>query len=874
MFSTEIVVINLLTTTKRKEKTLHLFATNSKFMKRNFLLLFALILISSAVDAQKPKKLTSNQIYEQIQKLNFLGTALYIAAHPDDENTRLISYLSNHVKARTAYLSLTRGDGGQNLIGSEIRELLGVIRTQELLAARNVDGGEQRFTRANDFGYSKHPEETLTIWDKEKVLADVVWAIRTFQPDVIINRFNHRTPGTTHGHHTTSAMLSVEAFDLVGDKSKYPEQLKYTDVWQPKRLFFNTSWWFYGSQERFEKATKGNPKFMSMDVGVYYPLKGLSNNEIASIASSQHLCQGFGRLTTRGSQPEYVEFLKGEAPKDESDLFSGINTTWNRVKGGGEIGDILYDIERNFDFVNPSKHVPALLQAYQKIQLLEDEYWREVKLKQITEIIEACAGLYLEASANSSSAVPNSEVELNIEVLKRSDVTAYFESYRIVGNPVTLIEQPEVQLQNNQKITIKKKFTIGDLDYSDPYWLKNDWSLGMYNVSDQELIGKPETERPFQVEFVLNIWEQDVVFTKNVIRRYSKSDKGELYDPFEILPRATTRIKEKVMLFPENKSKTVSVAVRAGANTISGILSLEVPNGWTVSPKSKEVNIQQKGDEQWYQFTVNPSASESQGKLKAIVSIDEKKYDKELVTIDYDHIPKQSVLLNSEAKVVRLNIDKAGNYIGYIKGAGDAVPESLEQIGYKVKTLAPEDINAENLKQFDAIVVGIRAYNTVPELKYKQKFLLDYVKNGGNMIVQYNTSRRVDVGAPYDLQLSRDRVTDENAKVTVLAKNHSVVNFPNQITEKDFEGWVQERGLYFPNRWGSEYTPILSMSDTGETPKRGSLLVAKYGKGNYIYTGLSFFRELPAGVPGAYKLFANLLSVGKESIKTDDQFKQ
>ncbi|MFY0604993.1 MAG: PIG-L family deacetylase [Flavobacteriaceae bacterium] len=844
-------------------------------MKKNSLFIFSFLLISSAIFAQKPNKLSSNQVFEKLQKLNFLGTALYIAAHPDDENTRLISYLSNHVKARTAYLSLTRGDGGQNLIGPEIRELLGVIRTQELLAARRVDGGEQRFTRANDFGYSKHPDETLEIWDKDKVLGDVVWAIRTFKPDIIINRFDHRTPGTNHGHHTTSAMLSMEAFDLVGDKTKYSEQLKLTSTWQPKRLFFNTSWWFFGSQEKFDAATKGNDTFMSMDVGVYYPLKGLSNNEVAAIASSQHLCQGFGRLTTRGSQNEYVEFLKGDKPKDEKDLFSGINTTWNRVKGGGEIGDILYSVEKNFDFVNPSKHLPELVKAYKKIQLLEDEYWRNLKLQQITDIIEACAGLYLEASANSSSAVPNSEIELSIEVLTRSDVSTFFDSYRVTGNPVTLIEQPEIQLENNKRVRISKKFKIGDLSYSDPYWLKNDWSLGMYNVNNQKLIGNPETNRLLKVEFVLNIWEQDVVFTKNVVRRYSKRDKGELYDPFEILPKVTTKLKDKVLIFSDKNEKTVSVAVRSGANNISGKLTLNAPKGWQVTPSFIDITIAQKGDEQLFDFKVIPPDNESEGKLKPSVLVDGKNFTKELVEINYEHIPKQSVLLNSEAKVVRLNIQKSGNYIGYIKGAGDAIPESLQQIGYTVIEINPKEIDAENLHKFDAIVMGIRAYNTVSELKFKQKFLLDYVAKGGNMIVQYNTGgrRRVDVGAPYELKVSRDRVTDENAKITVLAKNHSLMNFPNTLSEKDFEGWVQERGLYFPNVWSSEYTPILSMKDKGETEKKGSLLVAKYGKGNYIYTGLSFFRELPAGVPGAYKLFANMLSVGKENIKKEEKIK-
>ncbi|MDT7833554.1 PIG-L family deacetylase [Flavobacteriaceae bacterium S356] len=842
-------------------------------MRKNSLFILSFLLISSAVFAQKPNKLSSNQIFEKLQKLNFLGSALYIAAHPDDENTRLISYLSNQNKARTGYLSLTRGDGGQNLIGPEIRELLGVIRTQELLAARRVDGGEQRFTRANDFGYSKHPDETLEIWDKEKVLADVVWAIRTFKPDVIINRFNHRTPGSTHGHHTTSAMLSVEAFDLVNDKTKYPEQLAYTNVWQPKRLFFNTSWWFYGSQENFAKANKD--KMLSFDIGVYYPLKGLSNNEVAAIASSQHLCQGFGRLTTRGSQTEYVEFLKGDFPEDKSDIFSGINTTWNRIQGGGDIGAILYDIEESFNFADPAKHLPKFLEAYKKIQSLEDEHWKSIKLKQITEIIEACAGLYLEASATSSSAIPNSKIDLRIEALNRSKYNVILNSISTSSDKRTIVK--DVALENNKRQNFRESITLNNEAYSDPYWLKNNWSLGMYDVQDQMLIGNPETPRNVRVTFNLTIWEQDISITKNVVYRYSKRDKGELYEPFEVLPMATTKLKDKVLIFSDDKTKTVSVAVRSGANTISGKLRLNAPNGWKVSPSFIDISIAQKGDEQLFDFKVTPPNRESEGKLKPVLLINDRRYSKELVEINYDHIPKQSVLLNSEAKVVRLNIQKSGNYIGYIKGAGDAVPESLQQIGYTVVEIDPNKIDGENLHKFDAVVVGIRAYNTVGALKFKQKFLLDYVKKGGNMIVQYNTSGRrggVDVGAPYDLKISRDRVTDETAKVNVLAKNHSLMNFPNKVSEKDFEGWVQERGLYFPNQWSAEFTPILSMHDKGESAKEGSLLVAKYGKGNYIYTGLSFFRELPAGVPGAYKLFANMLSMGKENIKKDGKLKQ
>jgi LmbE family N-acetylglucosaminyl deacetylase len=817
----------------------------------------------NSISAQKPQKLTSNQIYEKLQKINFLGTALYIAAHPDDENTRLIGYLANNLKARTGYLSLTRGDGGQNLIGSEIRELLGVIRTQELLAARNIDGGEQFFTRANDFGYSKHPDETLAIWNEKEVLSDVVWVIRNFKPDVIINRFNHRTPGTTHGHHTSSAMLSVAAFDQANDTSQFVSQLKYTGLWQPKRLFFNTSSWFYKSQQDFEKATKG--KLMAFDVGVYYPLKGLSNNELASMASSQHLCQGFGRVTTRGSQNEYVEFLKGDKPKDENDIFSGINTTWNRLKDGGEIGAILYEIEKDFDFVNPSKYLPKLMEAYQLIQKLEDTHWRIIKEKELKEIIEACAGLYLEVSANSASGAPNTSVEINFEALNRSTIAIELTSVESAIDKKIFLK--ELDLEANKKVNFKETITLATTEFSDPYWLKKEASLGMYSVENQLLIGNPETSRPVSINFNLTIEGIPITITKNLVRRYAERDIGEIYEPFEVLPKVTTKLKDKVLIFSNDMPQKVVVEVRAGATNVAGTIKVEVPEGWKVSAKAKTFRIKQKGDKYEVDFLVFPTVNQSEGKLKVIVTSNGKTYNKELVEINYNHIPKQSVLLNSEAKVVRLNIKTKGTKIGYIRGAGDAIPESLRQIGYTVDLINPVEINEKNLLTYDAIVLGIRAYNVVKELKFKQKYLLAYVENGGNMIVQYNTNRRVDVAAPFELKLSRDRVADEFAEVRILEKEHSLLNYPNKITSEDFKGWVQERGLYFPGTWSKEYTPILSMNDTGETAKEGSLLIAKLGKGNYIYTGLSFFRELPAGVSGAYKLFANMLAVGKDDIK-------
>ena len=831
-------------------------------MQKRLLYLFIGLLTLSTSQAQKPKTPTSSKIFESIQKLNFLGSVLYVAAHPDDENTRLISYMSNHIKARTAYLSLTRGDGGQNLIGPEIRELLGVIRTQELLAARRVDGGEQLFSRANDFGYSKHPDETLSIWNKDAVLSDVVLAIRKFRPDVIINRFDHRTPGTTHGHHTSSAMLSVEAFDLANNTNAYPNQLKTNKTWQPKRIFFNTNWWFYGSKKDFDKADKSN--MSSFDIGIYYPLKGLSNNELASMASSQHLCQGFGRLSQRGTQKEYVEFIKGTPLKDKEDIFSGIDTSWNRIKGGKAIGDILYNIEENFKFTNPSFHLNDLLKAYKLLQNTTDQHWKKQKSKELLSIIEMCTGLYLEASAATNWATQNETVKLNIEVLNRSNQNITLVS---INNTEDLSISKNILLKENNKYNFKENLNVStNQKPTTPYWLVEKGSLGMYKAS-KNLIGYPETPRTFKIDFNLIINNTPITITKPVVQRFSKPDKGELYRPFEIIPEVSAKIPEKVIIFENEKQRDITLIVKAGRNNLEGHAEICFPNDWKVYPAKQKVSIKNKGEEQRLIFTVIPPINQSEGYIGPIITVGDKKYSKELISIEYDHIPMQTVLLPSETKVVRLDIQKQGENLAYIQGAGDVVPESLKQIGYDVKIIKPEDINNKTLSQFDAVVIGIRAYNTVEDLRFKQQQLFDFVAEGGNMIVQYNTNRRLKVNelAPYSLELSRDRVTDENAEVKFINPEHEILNFPNKITQDDFKGWTQERGLYFPNKWANEFTPILSMHDKGEPAKDGSLLVAKHGKGYFIYTGLSFFREFPAGVSGAYRLFANMLSIGKTS---------
>ena len=825
-------------------------------MRKNLCLL--LFLLCSGLQAQQPTKLNAAEIYKEIQNLNFLGSVLYIAAHPDDENTRLISYLSNEAHARTAYLSITRGDGGQNLIGPELGPLLGIIRTQELLAARRIDGGHQFFTRANDFGYSKHPDETLEIWNKEEVLNDVVYIIRKFRPDVIINRFDHSTPGETHGHHTSSAILSLEAFELAGQSKAFPNQLDLVETWEPKKLFQNTSPWFFESQEAFN-AVKS--RFQDLETGVYFPLLGLSNTEIAALSRSQHQSQGFGSTGSRGESQDYLKLIAGEESNKAEDIFAGIDTSWGRLKGGEKIGEILSEVEQNFNFKDPSASIPQLLEAYKLLQKLENDHWRTIKTEELKEIIAACAGLFLEAVSDQAMATRGETLKIRLEGINRSDLKMELASVQLL--PTNKSIAPQNLLHNNQVWNAEMQLTIPEeTSYTTPYWLRQPGSLGMYTVENPAFIGLPETPDTFKAVFDIRINGTSLTFEKPIVYKTNDPVKGEVYRPFEIVPEISTKIEDNVIIFADSEAKTIPVIINSRKDSLQGNLKLEVPQGWTSSPDSFQFSMN-KGEEKTFFFKLTPPKDQNEGFITPVAEINGERFSKELLSIEYDHIPVQTVLLASATKVVKLDIKKRGELIGYIQGAGDAVPQSLEQIGYRVLNIDPENISGSYLEKFDAVVVGIRAYNTVDELKNKQEELLTYVKDGGNLILQYNTSQRFQLPnlAPYLINLSRGRVTDENAPVHFLAPEHPVLNEPNKINQKDFEGWVQERGLYFPEAWGPEFTPILSMNDPGEEPLHGSLLVAPYGKGNYIYTGLSFFRELPAGVPGAFKLFANLVSM-------------
>ncbi|MBL0743601.1 PIG-L family deacetylase [Chryseolinea lacunae] len=822
-------------------------------MRRIVYLIFLFPVIAFAQYQTTPD---AAHIKAKLKKLNVLGSVLYVAAHPDDENTRIITYMANDRQVETAYLSMTRGDGGQNLIGPEIRDLLGLIRTQELLAARRIDGGKQFFTRANDFGFSKSATETFLLWNKNEILSDVVKVFRQYQPDVIITRFPP-DERAGHGHHTASAILAQEAFDAAAKTDVFPDQLTSLTPWQVKRLYTNTGRWWNTT------ISESTPGVVTLNVGGFSPLLGESFTEIAAESRSQHKSQGYGSRGARGQQQEFLEYVKGE--KAEKDMFEGVNTTWSRVKGGDKIQPLVDAVIKNFDAEKPANSIAALQQIRQAIAALQQGVWRERKLAETEQLIVDCLGLFIDVTADNYWVAPGQPVVVSFELINRSTVPVKLERIQCATLAVdSAISQP---LENNVPLIFKRTKEIAPATaYSDPYWLKEPHSVGLFTVTNPALIGKPENDPAVRFSFQLTVNGQPLTLTRALRYTWTDPVKAELSRPFEIVPPVFVNLTDNVLVFSDETPRQVNVKIKsASEKTVAGNVKLQLPAGWRSEPATATFTLPAKGEEDVKTFTVYPSKTEITSKLKAYAEVDGKIYDQALLNIAYDHIPTQTLLPKAEAKLVRINLRKEGHTIAYIKGAGDDVPAGLRTMGYTVWEPKNEELTLENLKKADAIVLGVRVMNTHPRAPFIMPVLLDYVKQGGTLVVQYNVNDglKTDKLGPYPLALSYDRVTEEDAEVRFLKPDHAVLNTPNKITAKDFEGWVQERGLYFPKTWDEKYTAILSMNDKADTPKDGSLLVASYGEGHFVYTGLSFFRELPEGVAGAYKLFANLVSLGK-----------
>jgi LmbE family N-acetylglucosaminyl deacetylase len=802
-----------------------------------FVLVFSCVLMTAF--CQAPKTYSSSQIFEQIKKLDVLGSVLYVAAHPDDENTRLLAYLANEKLYRTGYLSMTRGDGGQNLIGDEQGVELGLIRTQELLSARRIDGAEQFFTRAFDFGFTKSPVETFQFWDHDKILSDVVWVIRKFQPDVIIARFPTTGEGG-HGHHTASAILAGEAFDAAADPTKFPEQFKYgVKPWQAKRLLWNTF--------NFGSVNTERPDQFTVDAGGYNSLLGKSYGEIAAESRSQHKSQGFGVPASRGKQLEYFKTIKGSAPT--KDLMDGVVTDWERVNGSG-LQKKVQDVINNYSFRQPENSVPALLQIYRELKAMPEGYWRNEKLKGLEQVIKECIGLFLEAATNTMYAAQGDSLRVNLSADNRVGNNVSITSVKVRNTlfPFSASLPVNENLGRSFNILIPDSARI-----SEPYWLANPMTKGNFTVNEQMLIGKPQND-PESAEITVNIGGEAIVYSIPIQYKSNDPVKGEEFQPLFIIPKIELKSNPELVLSVNNQKQKIDLTtINNGASktpfTVTSSLPKNVREIITVNDTT---------------YTIKDPAKSNTEMIRWSAKENDHVYDSYKKLIQYGHIPNIVYFPKAESKLVAIDMKVAGKKAGFIPGAGDKVPDALQKMGYAVTTLSQKDITPGNLKQFDVIVTGVRAYNIYEWLNDSYAVLMNYVKDGGVLLVQYNTNNNIGpvkakIG-PYPFTISRNRVTDETAAVKFLQPKNTLMNYPNKISEKDFDNWIQERSTYQAVDFEKNYQSLFSMHDAGESDQNGSLIYADYGKGRFVYSSLVFFRELPAGVPGAYRLFANLIA--------------
>jgi LmbE family N-acetylglucosaminyl deacetylase len=820
-----------------------------------------------AVHAAEPP--SGAVIREQLRSFASLGSVLYLAAHPDDENTQAITYFARGRGYRTAYLSLTRGDGGQNLLGAQLGEALGVARTHELLAARRVDGGRQYFTRAKDFGYSKNAEETLNVWDRQAILADVVRVIRTFRPDVIITRFSPK-PALTHGHHTASAVLAVEAFRLAGDPAAFPDQLRDLTPWQPRRIVHNVGRGIAAANPAAGIPIGGlpadvpdGPGVVKIDVGGRDPASGESFGVIAARSRAMHKTQGFDISApplNEGPRIEPFVLLAGESP--EKDLFDGVDTTWTRVPGGAAIARSIDEAIARFKVDDAAAAVPMLLAIRRQLAALPADVVVRDKREQLDRILQACLGLDVDTVVDRAEVVPGETVTLRHTAVVHSRVAVRWTAVRYPS--VGRVLNRALDLRPDRPAVRRSSQVVPSTTTpSQPYWLRTEGTVALFDVPDPSLIGRPDNPPAFPLEYVFEVGGQTLVIADEP--RPATPARSDLRQRLAIIPPISLRFVERVRLFAPGATRPVTVELTAARARTEGDVHLDVPDGWTVTPAAQRFRLAAAGDEARFTFTVTAPSRVATGVLGAHVDVNGRRFDRQRVEVRYDHLPLELLQPPARARAVSLELATRGRHIGYLPGAGDEAPAALEQMGYEVSILRGADLTPDRLSRLDAVVIGIRAFNVRTDLADRRSALFAWVEAGGTVVVQYNTLDRLGETwlAPLHLRLSRDRVTNEHAAPMFLAPDHPVLLTPNRITAADFDGWVQERGLYFPTQWDTRFTPIVAFADAGEPLLSGGILVARYGAGHVVYTSLSWFRQFPEAVPGAYRLFANLVSLGK-----------
>lgn len=817
-------------------------------MRKPFLsviIILSSLFSKSTVQAQNPQW-NAAEIKLNLEKLNVLGSVLYFAAHPDDENTRLIAWLAQEKKYKTGYLSLTRGDGGQNLIGTEQGIELGLIRTQELLAARRIDKGEQFFSSAYDFGFSKTPEETFAFWDKQRVLREAVWLIRKFRPDVIITRFPPDARGG-HGHHQASAILAHEAFKAAADPQQFPEQLEHVQPWQAKRLLWNT--FNFGGQDNTAEDQ------LKVDIGAYNALLGASYGEIAAHSRSSHKSQGFGSAAQRGSSTEYFEYVDG-VPASTS-LLEGVDTSWKRVKNSAKVQSRILKIIQNYQVDRPEASVSDLIQLHQELDQIDDAYWRSEKKKEVEKLILACSGIWFESIARNADYAVGDRIHIDNAIITRA-TGVDVELLKLNGKAVNK------KLAGN--LLFKDSIFVNADNLTQPYWLIEAHAKGKFNVSDFSLTGYPDNPNKPKVHFELAVNGMPIAFDQDIEYKYTDPVRGELYHPIAIMPQITAKSESPLALIRNGEAINIRVSFQKHGQIPNQAAKLRVlaPKGWEIVPTELDLQFDAHTTVLSKEIHIRPLDTDISSIDTLRFQQEQKEPLREVKAIDYSHIPEIVYFPETAIKISNIQLLNEVKHVAYVHGAGDLIPESLNAIGIHVDVLSSEQLLKTDLASYDAVILGVRSFNVNKNIAQVQTKLLDYVQGGGTVLTQYNVSNGLvskNFG-PYAFSLGRNRVTDELAPVHYDEKD-PVFNYPNKITAADFENWVQERGLYFAENIDKRYRTPIAMHDPGEGLHKGSLLVTSYGKGKFVYTSLSFFRQLPAGVPGAYRLFVNLLSKSK-----------
>lgn len=817
-------------------------------MRKPFLsviIILSSLFSKSTVQAQNPQW-NAAEIKLNLEKLNVLGSVLYFAAHPDDENTRLIAWLAQEKKYKTGYLSLTRGDGGQNLIGTEQGIELGLIRTQELLAARRIDKGEQFFSSAYDFGFSKTPEETFAFWDKQRVLREAVWLIRKFRPDVIITRFPPDARGG-HGHHQASAILAHEAFKAAADPQQFPEQLEHVQPWQAKRLLWNT--FNFGGQDNTAEDQ------LKVDIGAYNALLGASYGEIAAHSRSSHKSQGFGSAAQRGSSTEYFEYVDG-VPASTS-LLEGVDTSWKRVKNSAKVQSRILKIIQNYQVDRPEASVSDLIQLHQELDQIDDAYWRGEKKKEVEKLILACSGIWFESIARNADYAVGDRIHIDNAIITRA-TGVDVELLKLNGKAINK------KLAGN--LLFKDSIFVNADNLTQPYWLIEAHAKGKFNVSDFSLTGYPDNPNKPKVHFELAVNGMPIAFDQDIEYKYTDPVRGELYHPIAIMPQITAKSESPLALIRNGEAINIRVSFQKHGQIPNQAAKLRVlaPKGWEIVPTELDLQFDAHTTVLSKEIHIRPLDADISSIDTLRFQQEQKEPLREVKAIDYSHIPEIVYFPETAIKISNIQLLNEVKHVAYVHGAGDLIPESLNAIGIHVDVLSSEQLLKTDLAAYDAVILGVRSFNVNKNIAQVQTKLLDYVQGGGTVLTQYNVSNGLvskNFG-PYAFSLGRNRVTDELAPVHYDEKD-PVFNYPNKITAADFENWVQERGLYFAENIDKRYRTPIAMHDPGEGLHKGSLLVTSYGKGKFVYTSLSFFRQLPAGVPGAYRLFVNLLSKSK-----------